>query len=585
MKGNATFIKRLSAVTAATAALALALSGCGGGNGGKTAEGGAGNSTKEQPVDGFPASWQGAYPMPSKDKAYNNPQKRDAIKDGGTLNMAVDLGTDNWNYLSNDGNTGGVSEMWSWYMPSTLDLTFDGQASYNKDYITKAEVTKQDPMTITYDINPKAKWNDGSAIDWTAFESTWKVQNGKDPNYNPPATDGYQDIAKVEQGTSAKQAVVTFEKPFNPWISLFGSLYNPKAADPKTFGQGWVNNPHSEWGAGPFKVTKYDQNGVTFERNENWWGEKPKLDKVVYRFMDMPAQLTAFKNSEIDVVTDAVSANNDLKTVQGRKDAQIRVGYAKKTRVMQINGKSKQLSDINVRKAVAMTVDTKQIADIQFQGLNWQPDTAGSEIFPSFQEGYQDNRPEDMRKANPEGAKKVLESDGYKMGSDGYYAKDGKVLELNYVFFVNSPDQVNTAKAVQQMLKGVGIKINIDQRDTSKFTKTLNSHDFDLVPMAWGMTSPFGQNTVAQLYGSESPSNVTQLGNKEIDDMAKVPATISDSKKAIEAANKAESKALALYGSIPTVVPPAYNAVKKGLANFGPAGFLTVHAEDIGWQK
>lgn len=573
-------MKRLTAVTAAVAAFAMLASGCGSSNG--SSSGDTGKVGAAEPASGFESDYQGAYPMPEMDKAYNNPQDRDNIKDGGELHLATTY-TPNWNNFSVEGNTSYMGEMWGWYMPSLVCFDLKGNMTWNKDYITDAKVTNENPLTVTYDINPKATWNDGTPIDWTAFKSTWEVMNGSNPAYNPPSTDGYSSVKSVEQGSNAKQAVVTFAKPYFPWQSVFTGLYSPEATDPKTFTEGWIDTPHNEWAAGPFKVQQADKDGATFVRNEKWWGEKPKLDKITYKYMEDTAMLNAFKNGEIDSVT--FSNANSLKTVRGRKDSQIRLGYSLLTNVFVFNGASGPLKDIKVRKALNQAYDRDTMTKIQSQGLNWKPKPAGSEVFPLFQEGYEDNRPAAAKKLDVAGAKKTLESDGYKMGDDGYFAKDGKTLQVRYTYFGDTAQGTAIAKAYQQMMKAAGIKIVLDNKDTSKWADTMNNHDYDVTTMAWQANNPWGQLNITQLYGSKSESNYSFVGNDEIDQLAKVPGTIEDQAEAVKAANKAEKAALALYGTMPMNIPAGFYAVTKGLANWGPAGFTSTDPTLVGWQK
>jgi peptide/nickel transport system substrate-binding protein len=59
------------------------------------------------------------------------------------------------------------------------------------------------------------------------------------------------------------------------------------------------------------------------------------------------------------------------------------------------------------------------------------------------------------------GAKTLLEGDGFKMGSDGYYTKGGKTLELRYSTTAGKAYREQTQQIVQQQLKAIGIKIDI----------------------------------------------------------------------------------------------------------------------------
>ena len=456
--------RKLTALAAATAALAMLLAGCGAGNG----NGSSNASSATEPPAGIDSSYTGDLPMPKVTERYDNHQSRDNVKDGGTLTLSIVEVGPNWNYLSSDGNTGYMSELWSWYQPSLLmtDQVNGSPIKVNPDFLTDMKLVSKDPMAVQYDINPKAKWNDGSDIDWTAFKATWEANNGSNPDYNPPSTDGFDRIASVEQGDSPKQVKVTYKTPYYPWQEVFGALVNPKAADPKTFTQGWVKNPHNEWAAGPYKVDSFSDSQVTFVPNEKWWGNKPKLDKIVYKQMADTASLNAFQNGEIDAVE--ASTKDDIKAIRSVKDAQLRIGYSTKTRVLEYNGKSKPLDDLQVRKAIAQAFDVNTYNNVQFQGLNWKAEQPGSELLP-FQKGYENNLPAEA-KYNVDNAKKTLEADGYKMGKDGYYAKGGKTLEISFTFFGDDATQQALANAYQAMMKKAGSLSDYDEQ-----TKAVNA--------------------------------------------------------------------------------------------------------------
>ena len=570
-------------LVAAAASVAMLLSGCGAGG-----DDAASDSKYVQPADGVPSSYEGTLPTPDASKTYNNTQKRDNIKDGGTLTLGTSEIGPNWNANSTDGNTVYMSEFWSFYQPHLWDYSADGKATPNPDFLTNVTLTSEDPMVVTYDINSDAKWNDGTDIDWTAFEATWKCLSGKDPAYNPPMTTGYDQIASVTQGDNAKQAVVTFDTPFYPYTGLFNLLVNPKAQDADTFTQGWVNNPHNEWAAGPFVVDSFDDTQVTFTPNPKWWGNKPKLDKVVFKQMEETAEINAFHNGEIDAV-DASTADK-LKTVRSMDDVQIRIGYTKTTDVLTYNATADSLKDIAVRKAITQGFDQKTWSKIRYQGLDYDSPQPGSECMLIFQDGYEDNLPKDSS-YSVDNAKKTLEDAGYTMGDDGYYHKDGKPLKITYTYFSDSATQTAMANAYQSMMKDIGIKCEIVNLDSSKFSDTLTNKSYEVLAMGWSASDPYGYSTSGyQLYGSDSASNYSFIGTKNVDELMKAPSSIADASDAIAAFNKAEKAAFELYGTIPTDVPPAYIAVKKGLANFGPAGFANCnngiwHTEDIGWQK
>jgi peptide/nickel transport system substrate-binding protein len=229
-----------------------------GGNGGNGGNGGSSNADpcKVEPPAGTNAGQCDTLPMPKIGNVYNNPQPRSNIKDGGTLTTAISSAGPQWNRVHVDGNSLDTGTIMSYMEPVLWDYTADGQAKPNKNYLTSYKITSKNPMVVKFEINPKAKWNNGQPIDWTAFKTTWETQNGVDMKKYPAAiTDGYSSIKSVTKGKSAKEAVVTFKTPFYPVEFLFNFLENPKNSDPTFLMKGWINNLNRLLGGGPFTLS------------------------------------------------------------------------------------------------------------------------------------------------------------------------------------------------------------------------------------------------------------------------------------------------------------------------------------------
>ena len=576
MKKTSTLVK-LGALVA-SAATVFALAACGNNNAGS-------GSAKSESAAGTPVNYSGTLPMPKKVGVYNNPKSRDQLKDNGSVTYPiVELGPD-WNTWSVNGNTLYMKTLWSYYMPVLWTYNVDGsKVAPNKNYITDYNVkTVAGKQTITLNFNPKAKWNDGTPIDWTAVEAARKVQSGKDQSYTPASTTGWDQVESVKQGTSSKQAVVTMKTPFYPAYS-FLDIYPPQAANVNAYTKGGSNNPHDkDWGAGPYIVKSLSSSQVTFKPNPKWWGDKPKMTTVTYKVLEAQAQINAFKNGEIDAVS--LSSKDDLKTVASVKGATIRRGYSPNVAVFQMNTTRPQLKDINVRRAIVQAINRKQLDDLANAGIDWSEEVPGSELTYPTQSSYEDNMPKDSG-YSVANARKTLEKAGYKMGSDGYYAKNGKTLALSYTTFSDSQKTKANGLAVQKMLKAAGIKLTIDNQPSANFSTTLTSGNWDIVRMSWSSSTPTDAfSSGYQLYGSDSQSNYTHVGTKEIDEAFKKVPSIKDTKQQVDTMNAAEKKALALYGTFPYYNGPIMGAYAKGLANVGPSGWQTVLRENVGWEK
>ena len=513
-----------------------------------------------------------------------NPLERDQIKDGGELTLPILEVPEQSNSLHGNAIVDGTT-LWRWYNPQMTLADGDGTWHPNPAYLTNVNAEEVDGKTVvTYDINPDAVFNDGTPIDWRAFETTWKVSNGENKDFSVSSTDGYELIESVTAGESDKQAVVTFKQPFAWWQALFNQFMHPAVSDPQTFNEGYLKNPHPEWGAGPFKVDTFDYNGgtVTFVPNEKWWGEKPKLDKVTYRQMESQAIINAFQAGEIDAAS--VATKDNLAVARQMKDINILGALQPSNFLLTLNSKTPILEDIKVRQALITGVDRSTLAQIRFNGLDYKEDLPGSIFLFQNQEGYQDNF-SSVAQYDQDKAKQLLDEAGWAEGGDGIREKNGEKLKLRYVTFGDDQMIKSSVAGLQKMMKNIGVDMQVEERPNSDFSRVLAEKDFDLIMSGFSSTDPFGVLYFKQDYASNSELNNSGTGTPEFDEKINELYQISDKNEQIAKANELEKEAFAQYGIMPYANGPQLTGVKKGLANFGAYAFAVVPKENIGWAK
>jgi peptide/nickel transport system substrate-binding protein len=554
-----------NAVLAAIAVLSMALVACSGGSG--QGDGNGGETAQSL-----------------AEKAQYNPQPYENIKDGGTLTTSLPEISPQFNTFQTDG-TAYTLTVWRWYNPILITFTADGDAVYNPDYLTDVKQETVDGNTrITYTINPKATYNDGSPIDWRSFESTWRTSNGADPAYLVSSTDGYDRITSVVRGIDDRQAVVTFQGINLWWQSLFNVLLNPEAADPAVYNQGYINTPHNEWGAGPYQVQKYDQQTgvIVFERNPKWWGKPGKLDTRTFLTMENVASLNAFKNGQIDAV--GVGSADRFAQVQGQPGTEVRKGPSLQLNYFTLNGQSPILSDPQVRKAIFEAIDREQITKFHFNGLDYTAGPQGSMILLPFQDGYADNVGK-VIKFDPEQAKKDLDAAGWAIGPDGVRVKDGQQLKFTYVNTGDDAVGKAVAGGTTAMLKNIGAQMDIRQVPSGDFSKIVIGKQFDMFYSGVSQSDPFGIAYICQVYCSNSGLIKSGVNDPKNDELIRSVNTQPTPDEQYAKAAEAETAALSTYGVLPTVNLPAIVAVKTGLANYGAGRFFVATPEMIGWQK
>ena len=513
-----------------------------------------------------------------------NPLERDQIKDGGELTLPILEVPEQSNSLHGNAIVDGTT-LWRWYNPQMTLADGDGTWHPNPAYLTNVNAEEVDGKTVvTYDINPDAVFNDDIPIDWRVFETMWKFNNAENPDVVANSTDGYDQIESVTAGESDKQAVVTYKQTYPWWQALFDRVLHPSVADAQTFNEGYLKNPHPEWGAGPYKVDQFDYNSgtVSFVPNEKWWGEKPKLDKVTYRQMESQATINAYQAGEVDAVE--ITNKDHLAVAKTVKDTTLRGTLRPSNYLVTLNAKTPTLEDVKVREAVFTGMDRETLAQVRFNGMDYTENLPGSFALFQNQKGYQDNFG-GLVTYDQDKAKQLLDEAGWTEGSDGIREKDGKKLTLRYVTFGDSQLVKSTAAAMQKMMKDIGVDLQVAERPSSDFSQVIAEREFDVLTSGFTSYDPYGVAYFKQVYASDSELNKSGTGTPEMYKKIAELQQLPTQEEQIERANELEKEALQQYGIMPYVNGPQLYATKDGLANYGSYAFALVPKENIGWAK
>lgn len=520
--------------------------------------------------------------------AIGNFVSRDMIADGGTFTTEMIEISTQFNTFHQDG-TRYTLDVWRWYNPKLALFSAEGDWSFNDDYLTEFSDEVVDGKTkLTITFRDEAKFNDDTDMDWTCIEATWKASNGTDEAFKASSTDGYNQIASVTMGDTAKTAIVEFTGEYAWWQGLFNVVLHPKvAADPALYDTGYIEEPHNELGAGPYQVKSYDKNAgtIVFERNPKWWGDEGKLDERIYKAMEDSASINAFKNGEVD----ATLVSNAERYAQVKDMTGITVYRATRpaTSLIVLNSENGALTDVAVREAFMKGLDRQSLMNVRFNGLDYTEPLPGSFALFSFQTGYEDNVKAAGIEYDAEAAAKVLDDAGWAPGADGIREKDGQKLSLLLPLMGDAQMTANLGAAVQAMMKQIGMDVVIETRPGSAFSDTITQKTFDLFMMGFASSDPFGMAYFGQIWKSDSELNKSGTGTAEMDAKIDEADRISDPVEQTTVKNELEVECFGTYGIIPTFNGPSMYAVKDGMANFDTeaTGFYVGKPQDMGWLK
>jgi len=558
--------RRSAAVLSLPLVAVMTLSACGG-----SSSGGGKPNSASTPSSNLPLLDINAKPV-------------DQLKDGGTLRWSIDQFGPQWNTLQVNGNEISMANVANAMLPVGTVTDEHANVSFNPDFWTAKQISTS-PQKIEYKLNPKAKWSNGKPVNADDFISEWKALNGTNTKFNAVSTTGYEDVSSVAQGTDQYDVIATFTKSFAEWPTLFNPLYPAAATATPTAFDTMYNNAFPV-SAGPFKFGGFDKSAqtATVVRDPNFWGAKPKLDKIVFKTLDQSAADQAFANGEIDYDFSMANVASSYNLAKTAKNGHITVAGGPNQRHFTFHN-SGVLADLNVRKAIAMGTNRLAIAQSDLTGLpikNFA--TLDNHIFVPGQNGYQNNSGS-VGKYDPEAAKKILDDAGWKVGGDGYRSKDGKPLTVSFTIPSGTASSANEAKLFQPMMKVIGVKLVIKTVPSGDlFDKYITPGNFEIAPFTW-LGTAFPGSGAKSIYVTKGGQNWTGMSDPVIDQDFDTALSATDLNVYRQKLNDADVHIWDEVHSLFLFQRLDMNGVVNNIANLGSFGFSTIDYSKIGYVQ
>src|SRR5712692_564693 len=227
----------------------------------------------------------------------------------------------------------------------------------------------QDPFTITYHLNPKAVWDDGTPITSADVEFTWKAILFTTGTTGPV---GYDKIKTID--TSDPLTVkINFTEPYADWPDLFGGgstngFVLKKAAfpnaDPNKPDLAKEMNTLIPFSGGPWKMTSWSKSQEILVRNDKFWGHQPNLDQVTFiPLEEQPQEIAALLSGQADVIFPQAGAASVAKQLTANPNAKVIAGPTNYGDAFWFQLDKPPMNDFAVRQAIAYGVDRQKIID------------------------------------------------------------------------------------------------------------------------------------------------------------------------------------------------------------------------------
>jgi peptide/nickel transport system substrate-binding protein len=354
------------------------------------------------------------------------------------------------------------------------------------DLATKWEWS-EDGKELTFPLRPGVKWHDGKPFTSADVKCTWDLLmgTGSDKLRINPRKSWYSNVQEV---TARGDYEVTFhlKQPQPALLALLASGWSPIYP---------CHVPAREMrqhpiGTGPFKFVEFKPNEyIKVVRNPDYWKPgRPYLDGIEYTIIREAAPRNlAFFAGKFDAIVLGVSIPTlkDFKEQAPQAICQVSVGNVPRT--MLINLHKPPFDNIELRRAMGLSIDRKAFNDIQNEGV---PGAIGANMLPA-PNGVWGMPPEvletlpgygpDVAKNRAE-ARKIMEKLGY--GPDKRLAV--KISTRNF------PAWRDPAVILISHLKEIYVDAELDLVDTALWYAKMARKDFTVghVPIEAGVDDP-----------------------------------------------------------------------------------------------
>lgn len=378
----------------------------------------------------------------------------------------------------------------------------------------------EDHLRQVYHLRRGVKWHDGEPF--TSKDVKFTFERVLDPTVRAVhLRNAFEDLESVE-APDDYTVVFRWKKPFAWAVPRVAAIpIYPAHAFVGYEGVKFNTAPYmrAPIGTGPFRFISWEEKkAITVGRFEEYWGEKPHVDRVVYRLVGEPnvAQQLLMRG-EIDLDM-GLGSEQYVKVSEDRKlfNNYHRLKYFDANySFINWNVDRPVLKDPRVRNALTMLYDREGINALMMYNLP----------LPAHCVFYHESKACDpaMRQHgyNPAEAARLLEEAGWRdTDGDGILDKDGIPLRFTLSIPGGSAATEQMLLVFKQALARVGVEMDVQKLEWSIFTSKLRAHELDAGMLAWVMdtdSDPYVLWHSSQVNGG---SNYTGYDNPEVDELA-----------------------------------------------------------------
>ncbi|ODA42109.1 nickel ABC transporter substrate-binding protein [Desulfosporosinus sp. BG] len=375
------------------------------------------------------------------------------------------------------------SEMYAQYFVYENLLTY-GENGKLESCLAESWDISQDDKIYTFHLRKGVKFSDGSELTADVVKKNYDAVLKAKDDHSWLELINQIDKTEVVNASTFKLYLKNTYYPALQELTLVRPMRILGAAGFPTDGD-TAKEIKSPIGTGPWVLSEHKKGEYAiFTRNENYWGIKPKLSKVIVKVIpDGETAAAALEKGDIDLIYgNGVLSIDTFKELKKNAQLEALQSAPMTTRVIGVNSNKGATKDLAVRLALQYGVDKQNIVDNILYGTEKKADTLFAESFPYCRLGLE------ARNYDPTKAAKYLEDAGWKIPSEkDYREKDGQILQLDLCFVADDSITKSISEDLQAEFKKIGLKINLIGEEKNSFSDRQKKGNFDLIfGESWG---------------------------------------------------------------------------------------------------
>ncbi len=383
-----------------------------------------------------------------------------------TLNLSMSSSPSRLNpILANDSASSEIS-----------DWLFNGLFKYDKDGTPTVDLAKsyefKTPTHLIIKLREDVLWHDN--VKFTSKDVIFTYEKIIDPKVFNSIKSNFQQVKSVKALDDYTIEVIysqAYFKALETW--MVGILpYHILKDKENIMTSSFNKNPI---GTGSYKLKEFKTaQDIELIANENYFEGKPKIDKILYKFLPDPnTSFLYLKQKNLDI--------GGLSPMQ--IDRQIDDTFKKNYTIIQkpsfaytylgFNLKDEKFKDIRIRQALSLAIDRQELVDILFFGYG---QICNGPFLPnSF--AFNDNVKTITQ--NIEKAKALLKEAGY---------DENNPFTFELVTNTGNDIRINTAQILQYQLQKAGVIMKIRVMEWQAFLNTVvHPRNFETVLLGWAL--------------------------------------------------------------------------------------------------